>query len=238
MLTYRRKDFSRLDAITLGEILSNMCNREFGKSAPVSLQPTLNIGSSDSDCTGMLIPVDDYFREAIVYDCDTGKMAMVDLEEIQNQDANDAGFTGYILEIRDGTLSEWPSKATRLAVLEQCREMAERFAASRFAGGLPIDMDKAREKIQSFLNNTDGERLIVTEAQNFFDQGWLFYYETESFVQTGDDQYAMLGNVPYFVDRYTGRVYLKSFQLDEGQFLHRFLEGREIPLPFPDTSVG
>ena len=33
--------------------------------------------------------------------------------------------------------------------------------------------------------------------------GWVFYYDSKRFIQTGDDKHAMLGNFPVLVDRHS-----------------------------------
>jgi hypothetical protein len=36
--------------------------------------------------------------------------------------------------------------------------------------------------------------------------GWVFFYQSKEFLKTGNDVYALLGNAPYIVNKYTGEL--------------------------------
>lgn len=77
---------------------------------------------------------------------------------------------------------------------EQAKEIAERYLAdARPAGDIPVILHDAS----------------VQEVAD----GWVFYYDSEQFIRTGEPKAALLGNVPLLVDRHTGHVRTLPFSL-------------------------
>lgn len=48
---------------------------------------------------------------------------------------------------------------------------------------------------------------IIAETTQETEEGWLFFFQSESFLKTGNPDTALKGAVPLFVDR-AGKVYL------------------------------
>jgi len=52
----------------------------------------------------------------------------------------------------------------------------------------------------------DGQLALLTSETEEHDFGWVFFYNSSRFLQTGDFSYALVGNAPLLVERDTGRL--------------------------------
>jgi hypothetical protein len=72
--------------------------------------------------------------------------------------------------------------------------------------------EEARRLVEHELSRwPDGEvtgdsLLILDERTLEKPWGWVFFYNTGRFIETGDSLYALAGNAPYLVERATGRL--------------------------------
>lgn len=53
---------------------------------------------------------------------------------------------------------------------------------------------------------SDDELVLVDEATLERPWGWVFFYTSRKWAETGDLQYALAGNAPILVERTTGRL--------------------------------
>ena len=73
-----------------------------------------------------------------------------------------------------------------------------------------ITLEEARSLVEAEI--TDGDRpgpdgaIVLDEATLERPWGWVFFYESRRFYETGDDSYCLLGNAPLIVERRSGRV--------------------------------
>lgn len=51
----------------------------------------------------------------------------------------------------------------------------------------------------------------VGDATEEFDVGWVFYYQSEAFLETGDLEHQLGGNAPLFVARSDGRLFVLDY---------------------------
>lgn len=86
-----------------------------------------------------------------------------------------------------------------------------------------IDITSARKLVNEYLRKAEDEMRffgsglpdykepdvnLVIVAEQEFDFGWMFNYNTKKYVESGDMFQCLLGNVPLFVDRMDGHLYL------------------------------
>ncbi len=50
------------------------------------------------------------------------------------------------------------------------------------------------------------DHIILEEHGIEKDYGWVFFYQSKRFVETGDMNFALVGNCPILVEKETGRV--------------------------------
>jgi len=64
---------------------------------------------------------------------------------------------------------------------------------------------------------------INERATREFDVGWVFYYQSERYIETGDMQYALAGNAPIFVPRESRPVWVVGYHrpIEESMVAYR-----------------
>ena len=75
-----------------------------------------------------------------------------------------------------------------------------------------ISYETARAKVEQALarspdaQETDDSLVILHERTLEKPWGWVFFYTSKQFHETGDFRFALAGNAPYIVERETGRL--------------------------------
>jgi hypothetical protein len=101
-------------------------------------------------------------------------------------------------------------KAARRRVNEYLQQQAER---SRFVGcGLPDWEDRP-----------DDHTLVIVAEQEY-DFGWVFKWNSKKYVETGDVLEAILDNEPLIVDRSDGHIYT-TWEIGRDHSWEDYLEG-------------
>lgn len=60
----------------------------------------------------------------------------------------------------------------------------------------------------------DGVQIIADKVAKK-PYGWIFFYQTSKFLETGDHQYALIGNAPIIVDRIDGEIRVAGWPLEK-----------------------
>lgn len=69
--------------------------------------------------------------------------------------------------------------------------------------------DKARIVVQAYVDaSTDGDGVILDELTLDRPYGWVFFYESRAFVETGNEGERYVGNAPMIFDRVLGEYRL------------------------------
>ena len=65
--------------------------------------------------------------------------------------------------------------------------------------------DRARRVVDAYVQvATDGAGAILDQATLDKPYGWVFFYSTKKFVETGDPRDGLVGNAPLIFNRITG----------------------------------
>src|SRR2546423_582937 len=67
--------------------------------------------------------------------------------------------------------------------------------------------------------------------------GWIFFYNSRQFLETGDDRHALLGNAPFIVDRRDGSVHATGTGRPLQHYIERY-ERERPPDPAPSPAPG
>lgn len=67
---------------------------------------------------------------------------------------------------------------------------------------------RAEAYLQQLQRGRSYELVIVDKRTREEDFGWIFFYNTKQFVETGDMQWALGGNAPLIVDRELGEIHV------------------------------
>lgn len=75
-----------------------------------------------------------------------------------------------------------------------------------------ITKEQAKSLVERKINapdptDTKKNKLVILDNETIEREwGWVFFYNTEYYLTTGDIYDALLGNAPYIVNRYTGEL--------------------------------
>lgn len=72
-----------------------------------------------------------------------------------------------------------------------------------------IDKEAAIKLITRYINEHDGldeEMAIAPEATVEKDYGWIFFYNTKKYLESGVISYALAGNGPVIIEKSDGRI--------------------------------
>ncbi len=75
------------------------------------------------------------------------------------------------------------------------RQTAKELVLTRINKSIPYNMDQL-------------ECVIIEEATIEKEYGWVFFYNSKLFLETNDMSYALGGNAPIIVNKYTGVLHI------------------------------
>ena len=74
-----------------------------------------------------------------------------------------------------------------------------------------ISIDIALQKVNSYLEESDsklsGEVVLLEEETMEYAFGWVFFYQSKKFVETGNILLALGGNAPIIINKYDGNMH-------------------------------
>ena len=74
--------------------------------------------------------------------------------------------------------------------------------------------------------------LTVKEVEEY-DFGWVYFYNSKEFVETGNFDSSLVGNAPVIVDRHDGKLYGTGTSRPIEHYLREFREGIRHALQMP-----
>ena len=69
-----------------------------------------------------------------------------------------------------------------------------------------IDHQQAVEIVKAKISAVDNDYLILENCTIEEDFGWVIFYSSRRYIETGNIEYAIAGNAPYIVERRTGKA--------------------------------
>ncbi len=94
-----------------------------------------------------------------------------------------------------------------------------------------IDKATARILVEAELNrlnqgNPDVEFAIMDDRTLEHDFGWVFFWNSKEFVETGEIHYALLGNAPFIVDKEDGTLHVTGTGRPTEEYIREYEEKR------------
>jgi hypothetical protein len=85
----------------------------------------------------------------------------------------------------------------------------------------------AKEKI-SIIEKKGTIRLALLESETMaFEFGWVFFYQSEMFVRTGDEDSLVGGNAPILIDKYDGSVHLTGTSKSIEDYIEEYCKNKK-----------
>ena len=93
-----------------------------------------------------------------------------------------------------------------------CRRLSDTLDAETWTTKMEPTFEQARELVRRKLDAMPGGRgfSIVDASVSELREGWIFYYQSAEFLETGDVSKALAGNNPMFVTRADGEIFFLS----------------------------
>ena len=89
-----------------------------------------------------------------------------------------------------------------------------------------IDKNKARELVEQYLKDTHqhmhDELIILDDETMEREFGWVFFYTSRKFLETGNILYGLVGNAPIIVDRNQGALHVTGTARPIEEYIQEF----------------
>jgi hypothetical protein len=82
----------------------------------------------------------------------------------------------------------------------------------------------ARQYVERHLDRADLRLVLQEEYTTEYSFGWIFFYNSQEFVRTGNVAYLVGGNAPLLVERETGRLFVTGTAHPIQTYIDRYLE--------------
>jgi hypothetical protein len=91
-----------------------------------------------------------------------------------------------------------------------------------------ITKEQAKSLVEREINAPDPTdtkkiKLVILDNETIEKKwGWVFFYNTEDYLKTGDIYEALVGNAPYIVNRYTGELFETGTAYDIEEYIKEY----------------
>lgn len=95
-------------------------------------------------------------------------------------------------------------------------------------GDLMITYEEAKAKVEKLINKpgphlADKPTLVVLDNQTIEKEwGWVFFYQSLEFIESGDFEDMLAGNAPYIVNRKTGELVVTGTSLPIEDYISNY----------------
>jgi hypothetical protein len=69
-----------------------------------------------------------------------------------------------------------------------------------------LSLGDAKVRAESQLLQLDEPVVVLDDATQEFELGWVFFYQSAEFIRTGNPSSMLAGNAPVLVNRFSGEV--------------------------------
>jgi hypothetical protein len=96
-----------------------------------------------------------------------------------------------------------------------------------------VDREQARSLVAAHLAAmppaSPGDGYVILDEHTIErDWGWVFFYNSRKYVETGDYSDALLGNAPYIVRRSDGALFVTGTVYPIGEYIADFEAGKRL----------
>lgn len=89
-----------------------------------------------------------------------------------------------------------------------------------------LDKNEARKlALNEILNSwtiTNDEPIILDEFTEERDFGWVFFYTSRNYNETGDYKYALAGNAPLIINKFDGSIHYTGTALETEHYIREY----------------
>ena len=91
-----------------------------------------------------------------------------------------------------------------------------------------IQIEEAKEIALKYINeiNTNISLSIMEEETISFEYGWMFFYQSTKFIETGDEKHLVGGNAPLIVDKINQSIHVTGTRLSDSDYIEKYCRYR------------
>lgn len=106
-----------------------------------------------------------------------------------------------------------------------------------------IDVHEARRRAAEEVGEgrytpEEGTPMILDDKTLEIPEGWVFFYNSREYIETGDFSFCLAGNAPVVVTRDEGRVHATGTAEPLETYLNRLFPGTPRPSSSPRVNVA
>jgi hypothetical protein len=90
----------------------------------------------------------------------------------------------------------------------------------------------ATKKVQAFEKEANIPLAIIEEATGEFEYGWVFFYQSEEYVRTGNEDALVGGNAPIIVDKLNATIHTTGTGKGHEEYIRLYCKYRDDPDEF------
>lgn len=98
-----------------------------------------------------------------------------------------------------------------------------------------MDKHDAKQLVQKYIAQYDNEELclmIIDSETIEFNFGWVFFYTSKMYLETGNNIYAIVGNAPIIVDKEDGSLHITGTAAPVEEYIKKYIESKKNNRPF------
>jgi len=89
-----------------------------------------------------------------------------------------------------------------------------------------LTLEQAKERISRLISERGAQGVdvwvVVPEDTIEREWGWVICYQSSRYLETGDFSYALAGNAPYIINKYTGEIRVTGTALPLEQYIGEY----------------
>lgn len=91
---------------------------------------------------------------------------------------------------------------------------------------MQIALSLVKDKLAKLEDDSKIKLGILTDETIVFEYGWMFFYQSEEYILTGDESKLVGGNAPFIVDKYDGSIHETGTAREEEFYINNYIKNR------------
>ena len=86
-----------------------------------------------------------------------------------------------------------------------------------------VEMNNFGSALPGYVN-PDVKLQILAKSTEEYDFGWVFYYNSAQFIETGDSREALLGNAPLIINKESAELVVTGTAHDTSYYVNNYIK--------------
>ena len=85
-----------------------------------------------------------------------------------------------------------------------------------------LTQNEAKQLAETYVKGLDAGFVLDLEPTTYENVGWVYYYQSAKYLETGDFLEMLAGNAPVLIERTTGKIHVLGTANTEGFYIDNF----------------